>query len=545
MASPRRLVQVEEPSPSQRQYTTGHEGENDAANRSRDVSAGSRRSAVLQAGRNLLAARTRQRDNSVNNEDDDSRGVADSLYTDNWRDGTREYQNRMVYGSYSFASTVGDNPSSSFSVNYDEPYMPGRSSSSASSVQLQNPYYNFGRPLEPPSTGGAMMENSLRESGQIVEGEFEEEAEGGEQDIAEQHSRSYTDSLSDLLASFSSGGGGSGSPRQASISSTSPLMSENQARSSSIRSVDNNISAVHYYDDPDLAKSSSSFSNKMLAIPSKNSISSNKKGESFSDTKDIDSNPAFITDNGKLGEEDRIYNQYSFAKQSVLSPNAALSMAHEPPIKPRLNSTASSGCNWRRHWLAVTVCIILLVHGIFALSVFLSKIRSDTTSPDTLLESDNVFGTFAPSASPQQAKSIPPVLQQQGTKLPANEAGVDTDPPNNIEIRNERLDTIQGRIHKAVPGDKVLDETSMQYSVVKWLAIDDPYQLSLTDTPLSVLLERYVSVLLFYATGGNQWVNSYQFMTNRSVCEWNAGVANSGIYCDERGSVEMMIICKC
>ena len=617
MSSRRGLVEAETPSPSRSHGH--HDAEINTSDdlqviRSTSTSFESRRSAILEMGRNLLdrLGSERNNNNNQNNNINNANQVKDNLldfvrdasfssdsradeFYSIWRDGTHEYQNRMLRGSF---SNVGNNPSSSsYSFNYDEPRMPSGTSRSFSSLSgtsrsfsslsssaggglLEDPPlgYSFGDnydPLAPPSVAGPGSQSSE---------ELLNEEE--EKSLNAQQSHSFAESVASMyqtgfLASLSGVGAGSTDSLHKVNTQTSelslvpttstggdisiPLMeshgsskdgddssSPTKMSRSSFRSVDNNITSVHYYDDPDLAKSNSNVSNnKVLAI---STTKSSTKGEiELDDTKlkEIATTPTFMSsDNEKVGgEEDAICNQYSFARQSVLSPKAALSIAKEPPVKS--NKSSSSVCNWRKHWLTMSVVFIFVVHGIFALGVFLSKLHSDvSSSSNALSENDNVFGTLVPTPSPP-LKSSPPMSQQNPTRPPTKAGVIATTPTTTADViapapttRNVRLETIQNRIHKAIPGDKVLDESSIQYSVVKWLAFDDPYQLPLLGTPLSVLVERFVSVLLFYATGGNQWVDSNQFMTNSSVCEWNAGVANSGIYCDEFGSIEMIIICK-
>jgi hypothetical protein len=234
----------------------------------------------------------------------------------------------------------------------------------------------------------------------------------------------------------------------------------------------------------------------------------------------------------------------------------------------------SSRCRWCQQavsWLAMAVAVVLVVHASFALAIFLSDRNSDSVPLSVPLSTrnptpNNIFEiqwepTYAPLINSSTSTPSHPV-PEPSSPSPTTAAVEDKSQPLapsptlvvNVPVSpdattiaptlSERFDTIQRRIHRAIPGDTVLDRNSLQYKVVEWLVDEDPMQLPLLETPLSVLLERYVLALLYRTTYGYDWFYSNQFMTNTSVCNWNAGVENSGVYCDIFGSVERIIMCK-
>jgi hypothetical protein len=238
----------------------------------------------------------------------------------------------------------------------------------------------------------------------------------------------------------------------------------------------------------------------------------------------------------------------------------------------------SSRCRWCQQaisWLAIAIAVVLVVHACFALGIFLSDRNSDsvplsvplsTRNPTTTnifdIQWEPTYAPFINSSTSSPSHPVPvPSAPAPTAAAAAGAAAEDKSQPLapspsivvNIPVSpdatiaptlSERFDTIQRRIHRAIPGEAVLDSNSLQYKVVEWLVDEDPMQLPLLETPLSVLLERFVLALLYRTTYGYDWFYSNQFMTNTSVCNWNAGVENSGVYCDIFGSVERIIMCK-
>lgn len=67
----------------------------------------------------------------------------------------------------------------------------------------------------------------------------------------------------------------------------------------------------------------------------------------------------------------------------------------------------------------------------------------------------------------------------------------------------------------------MLDEDSPQYLAFNWIANEDPLRMKHTD---SALIQRYVLVLLYFATDGpNAWSKhkSGKWLSGNNVCEWN------------------------
>ena len=53
----------------------------------------------------------------------------------------------------------------------------------------------------------------------------------------------------------------------------------------------------------------------------------------------------------------------------------------------------------------------------------------------------------------------------------------------------------------------------------RWLAEEDGLEV---DPAVSeVLVQRYALAVIFYATGGETWIDKAHFLSNMSVCHWN------------------------
>jgi hypothetical protein len=70
-------------------------------------------------------------------------------------------------------------------------------------------------------------------------------------------------------------------------------------------------------------------------------------------------------------------------------------------------------------------------------------------------------------------------------------------------------------------GTVLNDQTSPQHQALDWLANVDPAELNFEDIDLDEVLQRYVLVVIYFATGGERWDYDYNFLSLYSVCEWN------------------------
>jgi hypothetical protein len=59
----------------------------------------------------------------------------------------------------------------------------------------------------------------------------------------------------------------------------------------------------------------------------------------------------------------------------------------------------------------------------------------------------------------------------------------------------------------------------------------------------SMIVERYVMAVFYFATDGPNWLTSYDFLGISSICEWNdSGVL--GVLCHDDGSAGQLMLSK-
>ena len=98
----------------------------------------------------------------------------------------------------------------------------------------------------------------------------------------------------------------------------------------------------------------------------------------------------------------------------------------------------------------------------------------------------------------------------------------------------DRVARLQEKLRDAF-GDVVSDESTPQGKAVSWLAGDDPAGLDLDSTTFTILAERFVLAMLYFATNGLTWEQQYSFLSGDSVCDWNGG--EEGVFCDQDGNI--------
>jgi hypothetical protein len=80
--------------------------------------------------------------------------------------------------------------------------------------------------------------------------------------------------------------------------------------------------------------------------------------------------------------------------------------------------------------------------------------------------------------------------------------------------------------------DLMRDSTTPHFVALEWLAYADKSNLDLDKTPVSIILERFVVVLMYFATSGWDWDAPLHFLRSSSVCKWFDHMEDKGIVCD-------------
>lgn len=89
---------------------------------------------------------------------------------------------------------------------------------------------------------------------------------------------------------------------------------------------------------------------------------------------------------------------------------------------------------------------------------------------------------------------------------------------------------------QSISGETLNDQNSPQYKALNWIANEDPASMSVGSTPIETISTRYVAAVLYYALGGETWLQQLSFLSQGDICTWNENGV-SGIVCDSNGDV--------
>jgi hypothetical protein len=102
-----------------------------------------------------------------------------------------------------------------------------------------------------------------------------------------------------------------------------------------------------------------------------------------------------------------------------------------------------------------------------------------------------------------------------------------------------------------ISGGALLNESSSpQFEAFNWLASEANYAFPvIQNTSTSILIERYVIALLYFATDGPNWVSTFEFLGNSSVCEWppvqeNERETTQGVRCNSDGPIAKLLLVR-
>jgi hypothetical protein len=77
-------------------------------------------------------------------------------------------------------------------------------------------------------------------------------------------------------------------------------------------------------------------------------------------------------------------------------------------------------------------------------------------------------------------------------------------------------------------GVEIFDNSTHEYEALRWISNSDPLQLDV-NAPLDVILQRFILANLYFATQGDGWTKTYDFLSKKHECEWNDG--EHGVFC--------------
>ena len=161
---------------------------------------------------------------------------------------------------------------------------------------------------------------------------------------------------------------------------------------------------------------------------------------------------------------------------------------------------------------------------------------SPTLDPSTIITTLNPT-TRAPSLAtesptPTTISTLHPTDDEVFTSNPTVEAST---------YPTEQLVTILAPISGE---EKLNDGSSPQYAALHWLAEEDTFVLDF-DQEKALVIERYISSLLYFSTSGSTWRQQHGFLSPTSVCEWNDGGNGEvleGLECNEQGRLTAIVL---
>ena len=84
--------------------------------------------------------------------------------------------------------------------------------------------------------------------------------------------------------------------------------------------------------------------------------------------------------------------------------------------------------------------------------------------------------------------------------------------------------------------------TTHHHEELLWLADEDPMQIDIT-SPCHEILQRFVVANFYFATNGPRWTDQSNFLSQKSVCDWNKN--SSGVFCEDGKHVSDIFIQEC
>jgi hypothetical protein len=107
------------------------------------------------------------------------------------------------------------------------------------------------------------------------------------------------------------------------------------------------------------------------------------------------------------------------------------------------------------------------------------------------------------------------------------------------------FEAIADTLLTVTPYSVLTDPTTPQNAAMSWLMREDEYGIDFGSS--SKLLQRYSLATIYFATGGGNWTNQLQFLTNQDDCFWNDTIGGGSfgvIECNDQGLATKLQLCK-
>ena len=219
---------------------------------------------------------------------------------------------------------------------------------------------------------------------------------------------------------------------------------------------------------------------------------------------------------------------------------------HSMPVHAETEGETSKGySNRKRYLLYLIVTTILLLALTIGLVVGLPKNSSNASKASATASQNDSSGID--SAEQQEAPS------NGGSENTINQQDPEENEESTNEVPRPQFSAIVDYlVNKGVVNRTELEEPgSYANRAANWMANDDPLALSIPGSTGSNVTEltfdtRYNLAELFYATGGEKWTKSLNFLSEKPSCEWYEVIDSLpvGVGCNPDGHIAALFLSK-
>lgn len=219
---------------------------------------------------------------------------------------------------------------------------------------------------------------------------------------------------------------------------------------------------------------------------------------------------------------------------------------HSMPVHAETEGETSKGySNRKRQLLYLIVSTILLLALTVGLAVGLPKKSSNTSKASA-------------TASQNDSSGIGSTDQHVTSSNGGSENAYNLQDPEEIEgstneePRPQFISVVEYLVNKGVTNRTELEDAgSYANRAANWIANDDPLALSIPGSMGSNVTDvtfetRYNLAELFYATGGEKWTKSLNFLSEKPSCEWYEVIDSLpvGVGCNSDGQIAALFLSK-
>lgn len=131
-----------------------------------------------------------------------------------------------------------------------------------------------------------------------------------------------------------------------------------------------------------------------------------------------------------------------------------------------------------------------------------------------------------PTHEPTSKPAAPPII-------PTPTTGVTVGTATAVSVDTAALKAILAAV-----SDVLLLDTkhTNQYKAFMWMARVDPSPIDVESTPRSMIIQKYIMVLIYISTNGKAWNEQNLYLTEASVCDW------IGLTCNENGEIVSVVL---